>query len=427
MEKKQEMKYESTKFVTIFSNGDKLEYGKISTHFGLWEDKRFDFMYAMHESFWHFKAMVDNAIFTMNETGTIDDEQLIITSISYADAVDKISNFLNLLNLGQIEADFKRVVKENIVVQELYGQKMDYDWDNENHLKILKDLGMYDAKKEQKMPSNISIWRLILKNVRNKLVHPNSEQYDTIHILGNSSSHFFPTDISNKKYFKFKSSFSDDVQFAVDKNIFIHAIKELEKWCEMSVETWNKKILKKIVKESKVVVPSDAELKEALESHIRQSSEETPLLRGRYDLYKLYRAGKLLDNNQIVEYVFYVLKLESIFASIYNDNFWKSKFGKSIYGDLKWKFIEEFNGQVSTGYASEKIGYWKDEQVEKWFPTICEKINFEIAGRYEYDYEERMIAICIKNLEWEKILKDAKHLFDSVRYVKKEKLSTLDF
>lgn len=390
------MEYKKINMTGVFSNGGSaIEWGKICDAF-IWKKQGspFDFMYAMHESFWHFEFTLNDMVNKLNENKEISDAEFIISSIAYMNAVEKVGDFLNRLQLEGMDMSFENLIKDSI------SSSHNLMWEKDK-VDTLKKFGCY-SKKEEKIilsMSDIDFWFVILKNIRNKLVHPNSSLYNTVHISGNYNSSSVGPAI-NGKSFEFKSAFNYDANIVVKKDIYISAINEIERWCRTKIAKWNLQINNLIISNREIFKPTDEHVEKVLFNYTPYNSKESSVMCERYDLQILFKASLLLGDENMKSYVIKVIQAENIFASAYNHDFWKTKYYSINMRHQRGKFISEHH-PMSPAYASEKIGYWNDDESSRYFPMLFEEVNKRIGGKFVYTFEERIIAICAREFDWE--------------------------
>lgn len=406
----------------VFSNGgSKLEWGKIGDAFIYnGNKKKFDFMYSMHESFWHFESSLSDIIKKWNKTGKMSDPDFIFTALAYGNAVEKLKKeFFNNLQLGKLKINLGDVIKKSLIFND------HFNW-NDDSLFILEKLGCFsevEFKRFEGKVNRIDLWLMILKNIRNKLVHPNSREYSTIHISGNYAQH---GEGVNEEIFEFKSSFSNDISFSVRKDIFLLALNKIEQWCRKNIDKWNQEINNIIIKGVKQFCPEEKYVEKVLGDYVSNKTEEDPIMCERYDLQKMFLAATLLNNNDMKLYVVKVIQAENIFKSSFNYNFWRSKYGTFDLSKERWDFIRKFS-PFSPGYASEKIGYWSEEESRRSFPKLFREVEMQIGGGERFSFNTRIIAICAKSINWEKHLIEISKDLDIWKAMSSEEINIIDF
>lgn len=416
------MKYETINLSGVFSNGgSEIEWGKICEAF-IWDKQGdpFDFMYAMHESFWHFEHTLNEIVKKINNNEDTSDAEFIISSVAYMNAIEKIDDFSDRLHLGGIDISFGNLIKECV------SSSHTILWEKDK-IDTLKKFGCY-SKIEQKIVSKMSdndFWFVILKNIRNKLVHPNSSLYNTVHISGNYNSSSLGSTI-NGKTFEFKRAFKYDANLVVNKDIYISAINQIEKWCRSKIGDWNKQINKLIISNKNVYKPTEKHVEKVLLEYIPYKTKVDKIMCDRYDLQTLYKASLLLKNSHMKSYVIKVIQAENIFKSVYNHDFWMSKYYSINMRDQRGKFISKYH-PISPAYASEKIGYWNDRESSRYFSGVFEEVNKRIGGQQEFSIDERIIAICAQQFNWEILEREISIDLAKWEAMSSDKLNSLSF
>lgn len=384
-------------------------------------NKKFDYLYSMHEAFWHFEHYLNEICMKWNKTQEMTDPELFFTAIAFTDAVEKIKDFINLFEGTKLKIDFKGLLMSNIsylTSASLWNKKEDIDWQKTS----LKTFGANHGQVNKNF-NDPEFGILLLKGIRNKLIHPNSLHHGTIHISGNYTAQ---GNTINMKFFDFKSSFSNDVEFSLRKNIFIESMLLIQKSCLDHIDIWNKEIDLFGTKHFKSI-PNKKAIIEKIDEHKYQSGEYHEFLCDQFDLVYLYKAGEILNNEKIKEFAVEGIYAHNLFIQVYNDNFYKHKFGdfyfKTVY-PLYSKFIKDIVGDERCSYAVEKIGYWEDWDAKNWFPKVFEKVDDTIPNG---PIKWRIIALCIKDLKWGELLSEIKENISFWEKMTMEERALLNF
>lgn len=363
--------------------------------------KQFDILYSMHETAFHFNDGFQNILNKYKNDGLTNPE-FVYTAIAFVDFLDKISKFNTFLNVKDAGPRFKSLIVKSVTLKDKPLPR------NERLINLINLMNEKNNVSHNRTESYYS--RSILKIIRNKLVHPNSDKYKTIHILGNYSSLLgrYPID----HYFEFKSSFDTNKSFRVTKCIFIDAIYLLEKYVKRMVPKWNEaaKIMWLDIKKYKMPkYYTQRNIIEELKFYSYNDHERSALLQDSYQLADLYLIGKSLNNKDMMEFCVNSIYLQLYFGNFDNRNFHKLRTCDISLYQYRSNFIDFHHkaciDRSSSGYACEKIGSWEDWDAKRWFPNIFNKIDEIEPG--DEPYEFRIYKFIARQVDWKKMNQEA--------------------
>ncbi len=394
-----------TNLVGVFSNRSHEDVGlpwnmiekRLINNEEWWSHKKFDFLYSLHESMWHFENILKSQEI---DSENISDVLFLASSVAFSGILDSIKEAFKRIGISELfNPDFTNTVEKNVFTYES-------NLGHGNFSKITISKISYDdltmqIQNETEEIDVIKKAEQILIRTRNKIVHPNSSTYKVVHISGNYNV--------PKNCFVFRSSFVTKNGYMVNKRIFLEAIMYINEYCKKNEKNWNTQIKAFLLnKETFLPIPNGEWIISRLNKVRKYDWGELQDFMSP-DIYYLWKVYQVIKNDKMLEVVKAYIGIHKVFydLDISDEDL------EALIPDMKFSsrtYIKSNEWYQSHMYIIEKLGHDDDRIFMSYFDK---RLWFPIRNNFlkkfpnsEADLETMfMIEFLNTNIDWDKIHK----------------------